>query len=80
MKEQDHAIDALRPRFGLVLESGVEAEFARDVIEDISETARIEALKQFGPGSMILAHVHDGKRWSKDQMVIWRQPDGEFGR
>ncbi len=89
MKDKDHAAGALHPRFGLVLEFGVDeyakhpgsaAAFARATLEEISQTARIEALRQFGPGTMILAHVHDGKSWSEDQMVVWLPPDGEFGR
>ena len=55
-----------------------------DIIEalwrEIAQTARKEATREFGPGELILAHVHDGKRWSEDQMVVWLPPDGEFGR
>lgn len=49
-------------------------------LEDIAQTARREALFQFGPGTMILAHVHDGDDWSEHEMVVWLPPEGEFGR
>ncbi len=80
-KPAEHPVDAHISRVAGRVRRFFEApllEYAPEI--DMAQTARQEALFQFGPGELILAHVHDGKSWSEDQMVVWLPPDGEFGR
>ena len=47
---------------------------------DMINEAKINATRRFGPGELVLAHVHDGDDWSEHEMVVWLPPEGEFGR
>ncbi len=33
--------------------------------------AKLDATRRFGPGELVLAHVHDGDDWSEREMVVW---------
>lgn len=47
---------------------------------DLVNEAKVDATRRFGPGELIMAHVHDGDHWSEHEMVVWLPPEGEFGR